>query len=404
MTGGLGLGAYLSFARRGSDPAYAPTAPRPRAEVVWAHASTDCDAQALLRLFERLLAQRDGVAMILTCAPGVTRPDACAGPVICEQVVADLPEDIARFLTHWRPNICLWTRGDLRPALIRQAQARGVPLFLVNADAAGFEARLRLWPDANKRALAAFDAIFAIDAAAVVRLERLGVPGDRLHQSGPLQEGRPALPHDPDQRDDLATVLAGRPVWLAAMLQPDELPIVTEAHRTAQRMAHRLLLIIVPDDETLGGSFASALDDEGWRVARWSKGEIPGENTQILLADTRGDLGLWYRVAPVTLMGSSLIPGHGGRDPYEPAALGSAILYGPNVGRHLAPYSRFASAGGARIVRDTHTLAAAVSRVIAPDQAASMAHAAWQVMSDGAEVTDRLIDLIQDTLDVTGSM
>ena len=99
-------------------------------------------------------------------------------------------------------------------------------------------------------------------------------------------------------------------------------------------------------------------------------------------------------------MGSSLISGHGGRDPFEPAALGSAILYGPNVSRYLPAYSRLASAGAARIVRDAETLAGAITRLSAPDQAALMAHAAWEVSSDGAEATDRLMNLVQDVLDL----
>ena len=99
-------------------------------------------------------------------------------------------------------------------------------------------------------------------------------------------------------------------------------------------------------------------------------------------------------------MGSSLIAGHGGRDPFEPAALGSAILYGPNVSLHLSSYTRLANVGAARIVKDAESLAAALNQLIAPDRAAAMAHAAWELMSTGAEVTDHLVDLVLDTLDL----
>jgi 3-deoxy-D-manno-octulosonic-acid transferase len=103
-------------------------------------------------------------------------------------------------------------------------------------------------------------------------------------------------------------------------------------------------------------------------------------------------------------MGSSLRPGMGGSDPNEPAAHGSAIVYGPNVGRYLPSYTRYAEAGAARIVRDADTLSAALSRLIAADQAAAMAHAAWDVASVGAEVTDHILDLVQDTLDTAASV
>jgi 3-deoxy-D-manno-octulosonic-acid transferase len=110
-------------------------------------------------------------------------------------------------------------------------------------------------------------------------------------------------------------------------------------------------------------------------------------------------MGLWYRLSPVTFMGSSLTAGHGGRDPYEPAALGSAILYGPNVSRYIQSYSRFARAGAARIVRDASTLSAAVLRLNAPDQAAIMAQAAWEVATEGAEVTDKVLERLDEILD-----
>ena len=86
--------------------------------------------------------------------------------------------------------------------------------------------------------------------------------------------------------------------------------------------------------------------------------------------------------------------------PPQPAALGSAILYGPNIGRHLHAYSRLAEAGAARIVRDTDTLTTALKQLVAPDRAAAMSLAAWEIVSEGAQVSDRIMDLIQDALDL----
>ena len=110
-------------------------------------------------------------------------------------------------------------------------------------------------------------------------------------------------------------------------------------------------------------------------------------------------MGLWYRASPVCFLGSSLGQGHGGSDPYVAAALGSAIIYGPNVGTHLSSYSRLAAVGAARIVRDAAGLSRALAHLLAADQAASMAHAAWQIISEGAETTDTLVAQIQELLD-----
>ena len=126
---------------------------------------------------------------------------------------------------------------------------------------------------------------------------------------------------------------------------------------------------------------------------------MPDETTQMILTETPGELGLWYRLAPLVFLGGSLVPGHGGEDPLEAAVHGTALLYGPNVGRHLPAYSRLAEAGAARIVRDFDSLSAAVSQLIAPDRAAAMAHAGWDVVSQGAALTDELLTLAGDWLD-----
>ena len=118
-----------------------------------------------------------------------------------------------------------------------------------------------------------------------------------------------------------------------------------------------------------------------------------------MVTDDPGDRGLFFRVAPVSFLGSSLVQGNGGCDPLDAAALGSAVLYGPKVRHFMASYTRLAAAGAARIVNDADALGTAVSRLIAPDQAATMAHAGWDVISQGAALTDRVVDLVQDALD-----
>ena len=109
--------------------------------------------------------------------------------------------------------------------------------------------------------------------------------------------------------------------------------------------------------------------------------------------------GLWYRLSPVTFMAGSLRRGMKGHDPFEPATLGSAVLYGPFVAHHLPAYSRLAQAGAARLIRDSDSLAQGLSRILAPDQAATMATAAWDVATEGAEMTDRVADWVAETLD-----
>lgn len=404
MARSLSLAAYMALARRAPRDPQIAAPPRPEGELLWAHAPSLAKAAALQQLFERLEVQRPGICLLLTTAPDVPQPDHLSGSIHWQPIPEEAVTSLTAFLDHWRPDLCIWTSGYLRPAAIELAARKGVPLYLIDAEASALEeARFRWVPDMSRSVLRRFKKIFASDRTAAQRLGRIGIGLSQVSVPGPIQEGHAALPCDEGARDKLAQAFSGRPIWLAAMVQMDELGMISQAHHASMRMAYRQLLILVPDEISQGADMAAKLRQWGWNVAIWSDGDFPDEATQILLADTRGEMGLWYRLAPITLMASSLVSGYGGSDPYEPAALGSAIIYGPNIGRHLPAYNRFANAGAARMVRNADTLATAISVLSAPDQAATMARAGWEVSSAGAEVTDALIEMIQDELDMAGA-
>lgn len=401
MARSVSLSAYLALARRPAPPDWDPPRdPRPEGRLLWMHAASEAAMPALLQIAARLEREYQGARVLLTRGGDAERPLRVPDHVI----LADLPPEnipaAEAFLDHWRPDVALWSNGHLRPALLTCAGRHDFPLILVDAEETALEeARWRWLPDMSRGVIAQFDLAYARTANAARRLTRLGMSAERIEITGPLQQSGQALNCDEEERAEVAAAIAGRPVWLAAMVMPGEIELVLRAHRLASRSTHRLLLILVPDDEDQGANYTAAARAAGFRVSVWSEGEMPGEATQILLADTRGDMGLWYRLSPIAFMASSLGEGLGGSDPYEPAALGSAILSGPETGRYRAAYERMATGHAARIVRDAEGLAAAVARLTAPDQAAAMAHAGWMLATEGAEATDRLIQTVSRALD-----
>lgn len=396
----LGLAARMARMRNGAAHTPRPDRRRPDGPLVWAHATSGDHANALVQLADRLAALHPRMHMLLSTPDDLPAPGHAHPAVIHQTLPEDSTAGAEAFLDHWAPDLCLWTGGSLRPAMITCTARRGIAMFLVDAQEARLRrANWRLGPDMPRALLRQFSVILTRDAATARQLQRLRLKTAQIDVSGVFQEGAIALPHDERLREEMAAQLRGRPVWLAAMVQPGELDTVLRAHRSVSRLAHRLFLILVPDDETRADLYRAELERGGWRYCVWSEGEEPHETTQILLADTRGEMGLWYRLATIAFMGSSLVSGATGRDPNEPAAHGAAILYGPDVSRYLASYARYAEAGAARIVRDADSLAGALQRLITPEQSAAMAHAAWDVASAGAAVTDRIVDLVQDRLD-----
>lgn len=405
MARSLGLAAYRALTRRGDAPQDAAPAPRPEGELVWIHAGEPGNMLAVQDLALRLVSVRTDLSILISqpepeahnANPALDIPDA---RITHLTVPSEHPSAVAAFLDHWSPDAAIWIWGGLRPNLILEATDRQCPMFLIDADADGFDKRRNRWlPDLTRKVLLRFTAVFARSAAGHRRLVQLGLPEQEVEQTSPLLAGGQALACDDADLTDLATAMGGRPAWFAANVLPKEVPIVLAAHQSAVRLSHRLLLIVQPANANQADDIAARAADQNLNVIRWDDGQHPDETTQVMISDDAADQGLFFRVAPVSFLGSTLLQGQNGCDPLNAAALGSAILYGPRVRQYVASYSRLAAAGAARIVNDSDALGAAVSTLIAPDHAATMAHAGWDVISQGAALTDKIIDLVQDTLD-----
>jgi len=415
----LGLACYLAFSERAEgfatrqltarleigkeDPARVDERKgiadqaRPDGALVWFHAASVGESLSILELIRRLGDLRGDLHFLITTGT-VTSAAMIAQRLpdnaIHQYVPVDARRYIRKFLAHWRPDLAVWTESELWPALMHETAAANVPMVLINARISrATHVRWRWFPGIARSLLRRFDYVLTQDQATAKYLRRLGMPADRIEVSGTLKEGSAALPHEEHERVRFAKYLAGRPVWLAASTHEGEDELVAAAHKQAARSAQRLLLIIAPRHPDRGPAIERMLRKDGWEIAVRSKGEIPEPTTQVYLADTLGEMGLWYRIAPVSFLGGSLVD-VGGHNPFEPAALGSAIIHGPYVHKVADIYARLAAAGATVEVKSVNELVRAIGQVLSPDKAAEMAHAAWEVSSSGAEVTDRALDLL----------
>ena len=415
----LGLAAYLAFSERAEGLATRKLAqrrergkedadrlqerqgraslPRPEGLLVWFHAASVGESLSILELVRRLGDARPDLHFLITTGT-VTSAALIAGRMPenarHQYVPLDVGPWVRRFLDHWRPDLAVWTESELWPSLIHETARRNTPMLLINARVSrNSHENWRWFPGFARSLLRRFSFVLAQDAQTARNLRRLGLPRERIEVTGTLKEGSAALPCNEAERAAFARQLAGRPVWLAASTHPGEEALVAAAHRSAARAAQRLLLIIAPRHPERGEEIAAMLRAEGWRIARRAAGEPLEADTEIYLADTLGEMGLWYRIAPVSFLGGSLVE-IGGHNPFEPAALGSAIIHGPHVHKVADIYERLAAAGATVEVKSAAALAAAVGAVLSPERAASMAHAAWEISSSGAEVTDRALALL----------
>lgn len=395
MAYSLGLTLYNLSNRR--DSGGSPDRPdRPAGSLVWLHAPGTDAARSMLELARRLI-EEDGVPVLMTC-PDPLPP---RHGILLQPPPADTVAEARAFLDHWRPEIAIFSEGELRPALLHEAVERKLPLLMVGARNPCFIKERDGWyPGLMRGLLAEFRTILALDEASARAFRKSGAIPESVVVTGKLEEESAALPHLEAEREALARQFATRPVWLAAALPESEESAAIAAHRAALRLAHRLLLIIVPQDPSRTAELAKKIErEEGWSVAQRSEEQEPDPETEVYIADSFNEFGLWYRLAPITFMGGSLAGQGCLRDPLEPAALGSAILYGPRPGPFGTTFGRLGAARAARAVGSAMDLAEALGDLLSPDRAARLAQAAWAVASDGAEVTERVMDLIRRTMD-----
>lgn len=337
-----------------------PGRPRPPGRLVWLHAASVGEALSVLPLIERLLAERAGLSALLTTGT-VTSARLMAErlpPRAFHQFApVDRPSAVRRFLDHWRPDLALWVESELWPNLVTETAKRGAPMALINARLS--ERAFRRWRRFGwmiRPMLQAFTLALAQSEADAERLRALGARDVRC--LGNLKDAAPPLAADPGKLAELAAAFGDRPRWLAASTHPGEEAIAAEAHRALKPRLPGLLTVIAPRHPERGPEIADAL---GLSVGRRAAGEPPGADAY--LADTLGELGLFYRLCPIVFVGGSLVP-HGGQNPLEPARLGAAVLFGPHMRNFAEAEARLAAAGALRVA-DGPALAEAVGRLLA---------------------------------------
>lgn len=392
----LALSLYLFLAERGAAAADQVRPPRPEGRLIWIHAGRGSRPESLRQLI-RLLT-RDGPDLsILVTDDNIADEAPPPAPILSDHLPNDRLPDVRGFLDHWQPDLALFIGATLPPALITETHNRGIPLIL-----ADIRLTLAMTPRWRRgmsgSVLGRFSRILAQDPETADTMQRLAGSALAVELGGRIEETTDPLACVTSERDALAEILRARPVWLAAACPEIEEDAVITAHLHAMQHSHRLLLILAPADPDRATHLAKRLTADGLMVALRANDEDPLPEIQVLIADGMSELGLWYRLAPVCYMGGTLFSGGAGRTPFEPAALGSAILHGANPGPYPDAYARLAEARATRLVTSAEALAAAVEDLIAPDRAAVLAHNAWAATSGGAEVAERVVQIVLSTL------
>jgi len=329
---------------------------RPQGPLIWMHGASVGELTAVLPLIDKIR-QRDFNLLVTTgTVSSAELAERRLPPGVIHQFVPlDAPSIVERFLDHWQPDLALFIESDLWPNLIIMSAARSIPLILLNARLSerSFR-RWRLAPATITALLSRFDLCLAQSIDNATRYSALGAP--RITTTGNLKLDVPAPPADEKKLTALKSAIAGRTVIAATSTHPGEEAAMIHAHRRLKPNHPGLLTLIAPRHPERCAGILEIVNAAGLTAAVRSRGELPRPSVDVYIADTFGELGLIYRLAPIVLIGGSLVS-HGGQNPVEAARLGAAILHGPYVWNFAEIYSALDAAGGAEQVLDSSRLA-----------------------------------------------
>jgi 3-deoxy-D-manno-octulosonic-acid transferase len=338
--------------------------PRPTGRLLWLHAASVGETTSLLPVLSELAATE--VSVLLTTGTATSAalmarrlPElGLRDRVLHRFVPLDVPAWAARFLDHWRPDAAGFVESELWPNLLAACRRRDIPLMLINARISA--GSLRAWrraPAMARSVLRSFARIHARGPEDEARLRALGA--SNVSSPGDLKFAASPLPADQALLTALRGQFGDRPVWVAASTHPGEETEIAAAHAILVRDHPGLLTIVVPRHPERGAELAAAL-----RAPRRAAGEAPPSEAGLWIADTIGELGLWYRLAHAAFVGRSLLPPGGGQNPLEPVQLRCPVIAGPYTGNFADHVSLLREVGAIDEVTDSAALAAAVSALL----------------------------------------
>lgn len=364
---------------------------RPEGALVWLHGASVGELSAVFPLIERLRQQDLRILVTSgTVTSATLAKERLSRDVIHQFVPIDMTPYAEQFLDHWRPDLALFIESDLWPNLVLASGRARVPMLLVNGRLSerSFN-RWKVLPRAAQALLRPFDLCLAQSALDAERFTALGVR--RVQISGNLKLDVPAPPVNQDAFAALRAAIGGRPTIAAASTHAGEEAAMIDVHRRLRHAFPGLLTIIAPRHTQRGRGIYDMVEQVGLTPALRSQRQLPDRRTDIYIADTMGELGLLYRLAPVVFVGGSIVE-HGGQNPIEAVKLGAAVLHGPNVWNFSEIYAALDAARGAVEVEDGEQLVTQIGALMRDG------NARHNMVQAGAKTVNRLGGALERTL------
>lgn len=375
-----------------------PTKPRPDGRLIWLHGASVGESISMLPLINRLLEiYPDAHVMVTT---GTTTSAEVMAKRLPERAFhqylpIDNPVFAARFVRHWQPTIALWFESEFWPAMLSTIKRRNIPLILINGRISNKS--FKRWQQFDfviKELLDCFTACLGQSEEDAYRLRALGAK-DAMCLGNLKYAGLP-IPVDEEKKKEIQDEIGERPVWLASSTHSDEEVKIGRHLKDLLEKHSGLLTIIAPRHPNRGVEIKNALREKyQLNVALRSANEKIMPETEVYIADTIGEMGIWYELCPIVFIGGSLIP-HGGQNFMEPSRCRDAVIVGPHMHNFTDAMNRAKRADGIIQVDETVDLIDMVDQLLSNKELLEAKRSlAYNWATSEAKVLDGIAEKIQ---------
>lgn len=333
--------------------------------IIWLHGASLGEMTAARPLIDALTDQIDDLHIIVTVNTYTARKMVrnWDDPAISVQMAPlDYPGILRRFLESWAPGGALTLENEIWPMRILACNARQIPVLVVGGRMSARSARrwARL-PGLSTRIMASISMVAPLDAANGDRFRQLGLPADRLAQPISLKSAVRLPDPDTSELAQLQSVFQRDKTILAASTHHEDEDLILSAFAKARAITPDLKLIVALRHPHRSDDVAQKISKHGLDFEKRSAGTVPAPGIPVFLADTIGEMQLWYALAGTTIIGGTFAA-RGGHTPVEPVQFGSVVVHGPDVANHAAAFAALHQSDAAMMVNSPSDLAAVFAR------------------------------------------
>jgi len=379
---------------------------RPEGQLIWIHAISVGETMASLPVILALRQRHPDLNIMLTTGlmsssnamPNFLPPDA---NIIHQYIPIDSRKYVQSFYDHWKPDCVVFIESEIWPNILLESEKRGIPFILANARLSlASQKKWKKYPKIALRLMSCYSNILTQGIDGTNFFISIGCPAAKIHQVGPLKITSPKLRVHSESLEHWKRILLKRPVWLVASSHEGEEQILLNVHKQLLSSYPELLLIIAPRHVSRAHEIQELCVKFEMTSALHSLKEIPQRSTNVFIADTLGEMGLWYRLCKIVFLAGSLLPKYKGHNAFEPAQLGCCVLHGPYVSNCKKDYELLASFKCAQMIDDQHMLLPTLTSLMDEngfpnETSVKMTHNSAMVFAKRHEVLSNTIRIIE---------